>query len=208
MIMDDVIPADTGEVVLLKVNYQRALQLEGDSPPAVGYCVMRRPGGLLLALPRDFLPSDVLQEATLDGFTGVLGPSTITSAPAVELAEAGDWVGVYPARSIDLLLADFADPALSGIELLEEGLSSCVPFVAENAHLFPLATAVVEFASVWAGVQGDRGAGYVTAEEMIPDQAAPPCWSDGPRLQRKHGRSRRSQVWRPSRWRLFEPCRR
>ena len=64
MIMDDVISADTGEVVLLKVNYHLALQLEGDSPPAGGYCVMRRPGGLLLALPRNFLPQDVLQEAS------------------------------------------------------------------------------------------------------------------------------------------------
>ncbi|CAE7212545.1 unnamed protein product, partial [Symbiodinium sp. CCMP2456] len=152
MIMDDVIPADSGEVVLLRVN-QRALQLDGESSPAVGYCVMRRPGGLLLALPATFLPQEVLSEAAQDDFAGVLGPSTITSAPVVELAEGGEWVGVYPTRNIDVLLADFADSALSGIELLDEGLSGCVPFVAENPHLFPLATALVEYAVAWAGVR-------------------------------------------------------
>ena len=55
MVMDDIVPANSGEVVLLRASYQRALQLEGESPPAVGYCVMRKPGGLLLALPQNFL---------------------------------------------------------------------------------------------------------------------------------------------------------
>ena len=37
MVMDDIVPANSGEVVLLRASYQRALQLEGESPPAMGF---------------------------------------------------------------------------------------------------------------------------------------------------------------------------
>ena len=105
----------------------------------------------------------------------MLGPFTLTTAPAFELAEGGEWLGVYPARNIEvLLLADFADSALSGIEQLDEGLANCVRFATENPHFFPLATALVEYATAWAGVQGDRYAGCVTAEKMILDQEEAP----------------------------------
>ena len=67
-------------------------------------------------------------------------------------------MGVYPARNIEvLLLADFADSALSGIELLDEGLANFVRFATENPHFFPLATALVEYATAWAGVQAQMG---------------------------------------------------
>ena len=63
-----------------------------------------------------------------EGFLSALEPYTRPSAPAVELAESGEWVGVYPSRSLEVLLADFGEVALGGVEALEEDLISCVPF--------------------------------------------------------------------------------
>ena len=65
---EELVSADTGEVVLLKVNYQQALQLEGEAQPAVGYCIMKRPGKLLvgpsceLHFPRGGLPQRLLRD--------------------------------------------------------------------------------------------------------------------------------------------------
>ena len=95
--MEDLVAADTGEVVLLKVNYQHALQLEGEVQSAVGYCILKRPGGFLLALPPTYIPQPVLEEASREGFLGILGPYTVTTASAVELAESGECS--LPARS-------------------------------------------------------------------------------------------------------------
>eukprot|EP00439_Symbiodinium_sp_Y106_P081381 s400_g20.t1 len=143
--MEDLVAADTGEVVLLKVNYQHALQLEGEVQSAVGYCILKRPGGFLLALPPTYIPQPVLEEASREGFLGILGPYTIS-----------------------VLIADFSEQAMAGIEVLEENIAQCVPFLEEAPNLFPLATALVAFAASWtAGVEGDRGA-YFTAEEHGP----------------------------------------
>ena len=100
-----------------------------------------------------------------------LGLSSLTTAPAVELSETGEWVGVYPARDISVLIADFKEQAVAGVEVLEEGLGDCVPFVEESGSLFPLASHLVVFSSTWAtGIEGDRGAGYYTAEEQAPSR--------------------------------------
>ena len=171
--MEDIVAADGGEVVLLRINYQRALQLEGDAAWAVCYCILKRAGGFLLALPPTYIPQPVLDEASREGFTGILGPFELTTAPAVELSETGEWVGVYPARDISVLIADFKEQAVAGVEVLEEGLGDCVPFVEESGNLFPLASHLVVFSSTWAtGIEGDRGAGYYTAEEHAPSGAA------------------------------------
>ncbi|CAE7233553.1 unnamed protein product [Symbiodinium sp. CCMP2456] len=167
--MEDIVPADSGEVVLMKLNYQRALQLEGEALWAVCYCIMKRAGGFLLALPPAYIPQPVLEEASREGFIGILGPYVLTTSPAVELSETGEWVGVYPARDVSVLVADFREEAAAGVEILDEGLGDCVPFAEETTNLFPLATHLVAFSNTWAaGVEGERGAGYYTAEEQAP----------------------------------------
>ncbi|CAE7225066.1 unnamed protein product [Symbiodinium sp. CCMP2592] len=168
--MEEIVAADTGEVVLLRVNYALALGLEGEVPWAAAYCVLKRPGGLLLVLPAGYLPAQVLLDAFGEGFRGALGPHTETSAPAVELVESGEWAGVYPARNLSVLLADFSEEALVGVETQVDGAADMVPSDSEHPNMYPLATALVTFATSWtAGVEGDRGAGYVTAEELVPD---------------------------------------
>ena len=75
---------------------------------------------------------------------------------------------MFPAREISVLIADFSEQAMAGIEVLEENIAQCVPFLEEAPNLIPLATALVAFAASWtAGVEGDRGA-YFTAEEHGP----------------------------------------
>ena len=71
------------------------------------------------------------------------------ASPAVELSESGDWLGVYPPRSIDVLLIDLSDASGVALEPLEEGLAECTPFVDDAPMLFPLATALASFAVNW-----------------------------------------------------------
>ena len=168
MIPEDIVPADSGEVVLLKLSFQRALGSDEEGQSAVCYCVLKRPGGFLLAVPSGFLSAGALQEASDLGFPGLIGPFTPAYAPGVELSESGEWIGVYP--PIELTLVDFADGAAAGLEPMEEGLAACVPFVPEGSMLFPLAASLTAFAAEWTStMEGERGAGYVTAEELIPE---------------------------------------
>ncbi|CAE7488234.1 unnamed protein product [Symbiodinium sp. CCMP2456] len=179
---DEVVPAEAGEVNLLKVRPQEVLGIVSDAPPAVCYCVLSRPGGFLLVLPSGVFSPGVLQEAADQGFSSVIGPSTVITAPAVELAESGEWLGVYPQRMIEVTLIDFGETAAGGLEPLLEGLPECTPFVAESPMLFPLATSVTAAAVEWtANMEGDRGAGYITAEELLPEQALP----SAPLLERR-----------------------
>ena len=182
---DEVAAAEAGDVSLLKLRPQLVLPDFTDAPPAVCYCVLKRPGGFLLVVPGASLPSGLLQEAANEGFVGLVGPYTTATAPAVELAENGDWLGVYPPRNIEYLLIDFADAASAALEPLEEGFAECTPFLEEAPMLFPLATAVATYALTWtAQVEGERGAGYVTAEELIPG-TEPPLLERRPKAEPK-----------------------
>ena len=172
MTPDEVQPAEAGEVNLLKLRFQDVMGIVSDAPPAVTYCVLSRPGGFLLVVPNGVFPPGLLQEAADTGYPGVIGPSTVISAPAVELAENGEWVGVYPPRSIEVTLVDLGTDAAVGLEPLLEDLGGCTPFVADAPMLFPLATSVTASATDWtANMEGDRGAGYITAEELLPEPA-------------------------------------
>ena len=129
---------------MLKLRHHLFLSGAAETPPAVCYCVLKRPGGFLLAVPSGFL----LQEASNEGFVGMLGPHTPATAPAVELLESGDWLGVYPPRRIGVLLIDLSDAAGVALEPLEEGLAECTRFVEDSPMLFPLATALASFAEL------------------------------------------------------------
>ena len=178
MTPEEVQPAEAGEVNLLKVRLQDVLGIASDAPPAVCYCVLSRPGGFLLVLPNGVFSPGILQEAADLGYPGVIGPSTVISAPAVELSESGDWIGVYPPRQLEVTLIDFGDSAAVGLEPLLEDLHGCTPFLDEAPMLFPLATSVTAQAVEWTtNMDGERGAGYITAEELLPEPAvtsAPP----------------------------------
>ncbi|CAE6973309.1 unnamed protein product [Symbiodinium natans] len=107
----------------------------------------------------------------------VLGPKTLSASLARTSAQlplqlSFPMPGSGLPRVLEVLLVDFEDAAAAGVEVLEEGLAECVPFLEVAPSLFPLATALVTFATAWiSGLEGERGAGYVTAEELIPDVA-------------------------------------
>ncbi|CAE7151474.1 unnamed protein product, partial [Symbiodinium necroappetens] len=165
---DDVRVTASRAVYLRLVDHHRGLSLSHGWPTETEARIYTAGAG------RASLPAGLLQEAANEGFVGLVGPYTTASAPAVELAENGDWLGVYPPRSIEFLLIDLADAASVALEPLEEGFAECTPFVEEAPMLFPLATAVATYALSWtAQVEGERGAGYVTAEELIPGTEPP-----------------------------------
>ena len=56
-------------------------------PPCTCYCVLKRPGGLLLCMPRLAVPQDSMDSAAAAGHVGVLGPATVASIQAVLLAK-------------------------------------------------------------------------------------------------------------------------
>ena len=205
---EEVLPAEAGDVSLLKLRSFLLFPGAEEGPPAVCYCILKRPGGFLLAVPVGYLPAGLLREATAEGFSGVLGPHVVANAPAVELGESGEWMGVYPPRSLDVLLIDLSDAASVALEPLEEGISECVPFSEEAPMQFPLATTLATYAVNWTrGLEGDRGMGYVTAEELIPaGEEAPPQLGRKPRPRRRRNPPLRpSQLSRPTCWLPFRP---
>ena len=107
MNMDELVPADTGEVVLLRFHYPTALLMESEVPAAVAYCVLKRPGTFLLALPAAYIPGPVLEKVFFQPLNPtpvpVLRPWSLQSqASGWAFTRAGAWKSSWPtsARSL------------------------------------------------------------------------------------------------------------
>ena len=60
---EDVLAAEAGDVTLMKLRSHLLVAGSAEGPPALCYCVLRRPGGFLLAVCQGYLPQGLLQEA-------------------------------------------------------------------------------------------------------------------------------------------------
>lgn len=90
---------------------------EGE-PEFHGLCflIMRRSGGLLLALPNGFLGADVLQGAAAGGGEGLVGPHTVMSVPGV-VFDGDEMHGL--GTELDVLVVDMAEPVLGALVPLQ-----------------------------------------------------------------------------------------
>ena len=119
MDFDSVTPAEGGAIVLYRFSLLGFPDCE-DTKPCIAYCVMKRPGGLLLCVPSSAFPLELLEAVEGLGYPGLLGPHSTVTVQAVGLTEAGEWVRSFPVRSVDALLLDVDSSASQGLSPLED----------------------------------------------------------------------------------------
>ncbi|CAE7205238.1 unnamed protein product [Symbiodinium sp. KB8] len=164
-------PAEAGEIELLVLDpgLDPALE-ECFASPCACYCVLKRPGGFLLAVPANSLDEAALLAAEEAGFAGVVGPSKTTLCKAVSWTDTGEWAQVYPSRQVPARLVDLEAAAAPSLSPLLGATVDFQTFDADDPSLYPLAVELVATAYAWLRARpGDRGAsGYVTAVEDAP----------------------------------------
>ena len=132
-----------------------------------GLCmvVMKRPGGLLLAVPTGFIPLETLQTASLEAGDSLLGPHTVLTVPGVSMVEE---VPVPLGADIEVLVVDVGDEVQSSLTLfsasdVEEG--RLVGF-AEDRAVLPQADQLMAFAQEWIAVANSSKTAFYSAEEV------------------------------------------
>ena len=134
------------------------------------YVLMKRRGGLLIALPSDFLTLDVLQEAQQD-VTSALGPFTTLTVPAAQ--EIGGGEEIQAGFDMDVLVVDVQSDVLPFLTLLSQSAHQDVhPFFVEDV-VYPEVGATLKLAREWVVLQGGGIQNFYSAEEGPPSPKVP-----------------------------------
>ena len=132
--------------------------------------VMKRPGGLLLAVPVDTIPAeerDGISEASL------VGPSTLLTVPGVTLGLQPDVVeGI--GFDIDVLVVDFSEDVMGGLSTFDPEVhtSDAVHGFTEDLAILPDPSSLLSFAKEWIGVSDSHRAQFYSAEEEVAAPSA------------------------------------
>ena len=146
---------------------------EGE-PEFHGLCflIMRRSGGLLLALPNGFLGADVLQGAAAGGGEGLVGPHTVMSVPGV-VFDGDEMHGL--GTELDVLVVDMAEPVLGALVpfanvQVEEDI--ILGFSEDLGHL-PDPARLLTFTKEWVSMNAAEQIAFYSAEDA-PAPSGPP----------------------------------
>ena len=129
--------------------------------------VISRVGGVLLAVPVDFLPAEALVTGLNATAETVLGPSMTVEVPAIEEDEAGEEIDA--GMTIPVLLVDF-------LRDVERGLSEFDPtsraeirhFWPDAQELLPSSSSLLNAALEWSHTEVDTRVHFYSAEEEVP----------------------------------------
>ncbi|CAE7255329.1 unnamed protein product [Symbiodinium sp. CCMP2592] len=183
MELDAISPAEAGgvDVLVLDPSSDPALE-ECLSSPCACYCVLKRPGGCLLALPSAAVSEPALSTAEAAGHPGLVGPFLALTCKAISLTESGEWATVCPPRQLQVRVVDFDAAVCGSLSPLTGSVLDFVAFDPSDPTLYTIALEVVASAIAWLRTRpGDRGAnGYVTAEEPPAPEGG-----EGPTLGRQ-----------------------
>lgn len=159
-----IVSLQDGEEVQYVLQWPQDVE-EGQPPLACrALVIMKRVGGLLLAVPVGFLSVEDLQTASSTSEDTLLGPHTVLTIPALrQSAET-----LLPAGAdIDVQVVDASLEILQGLMRLsdfggaEEGP---MPFV-EDALLSPDPTVLLQYTTEWVSVSGASRTAFYSAEE-------------------------------------------
>lgn len=144
-----------GDTTVPRVAYRTALAVP----------ILSREGGYLLAIPLDFLPSDVLVGGLNLEEDGVVGPSMTLEVPAVEEDEVGE--EVETGTMITVLLVDFTREVERGMTEFdpELGLREIQPFWQDAPEVLPSSKSLVESAIEWSRSEMDSRVHYLDHRE-------------------------------------------
>lgn len=128
--------------------------------------VLKRAGGLILALPPEFIPEDVLAEGEMADDQHMIGLSKMVEVPG---AMSQDSRVVPIGASMSVLLVDCSEEIVSHMRKEEIAEDFVIRFSLEDPEAFPLPSAIVAAAFDWLReeVGAERAALYspeVTAE--------------------------------------------
>lgn len=147
-----------GDHSLPKVDYRRGFAVP----------VISRQGGVLLAVPLDFLPQEALVAGLNASADTVLGPSMTVEVPAVEEDDAGEEVETE--ISVPVLLVDFLWDVGRGLTEFDPGsrTSEIQHFLPDAPDLLPSSSSLLNAALEWSHTEVDTRVHFYSAEEEVP----------------------------------------
>ena len=142
--------------------------------------MMRRPGGLLLALPAAAIEEEVLQQHMVSptGEEPLVGPFTVLYVPAVSVSPEGATEDI--AEVIGVLVADMSLPTVSQLlaDLPDGGEldPDTIPFYEWDFLVRPSLQNLYDQVQSWLQAdQSERAAFYTATEEEVQAQEPPPA---------------------------------
>ena len=125
--------------------------------------VMRRTGGVLLAVPASFLPSEVVELGNTGDPTSVFGPSVELEVPAM-LADGG-----VVSQTGDMLIVRVIDCSEGIMSNLREFMAEeevTYSFDEDSPFAFPSMDALVPLVRAWATATSEQLAAFYLPEEL------------------------------------------
>ena len=132
--------------------------------------VMRREGGILLALPAMFLPQRLVDAGNAEDSDGIFGPSFVTEVPA-SIVDGG--VVSPTGTNVEVLIIDCKPEVLC--HMREFGIQEDIVynFDEDSPFAFPIVDAMLPMISEWASRAHDMRAGFYTPEDAVEEDQAP-----------------------------------
>ena len=132
--------------------------------------VMRREGGILLALPAMFIPRHLVDAVNAEDSDGIFGPSFVTEVPA-SIIDGG--VVSPTGTNVEVLIIDCKPEVL--VHMREFGIQEDIVynFDEESPFAFPIVDALLPKIAKWASRAHDMRAGFYTPEEAVEEDQAP-----------------------------------
>ena len=139
---------------------------QDDALVATAVVVMKRPGGLLLALPIGFIPVEDLQAASDQSEDSLLGPHNTFTVPATR----EDGQAVMEGQDVEVLVIDAGDAVLAGLAEYTE-VDGASFYFADDPAIGPAPDVLLRVVKDWLGLQASTKAAFYSAdEELVPDQ--------------------------------------
>ena len=144
-------------------------EVDGEGEASV-LALMKREGGILLAVPASFFPNHVVEAANAGALEG-LGPSATFQVPAV-LIEGG--TVARTGTSVDVLVIDCDASVLSHLRRFRADEEIIYGFDEDAPFNLPAVDALLAMIKDWlADSQGSGPAAFYTPEEEDPPKASP-----------------------------------
>ena len=165
---------DVFQTLVLRVDFEAG---DGAGPvEAFTIPVISRTGGVMLALVKGFVPSDLLEAGGFAGEADFVGPSHLLSVPAVLEEEDGAHVSLD--FDVEVLLVDFhgsVAESLRGFDPVTEG-PGIMCFCEENIDIYPEPNSLLTGALQWVEASGasDRVQFYSADEAHQPAMEGAP----------------------------------
>ena len=157
---DNVVLA-TEALVPYILEWRPGLEEDGEAECAV-LVLMKRTGGVLLAMPAHFLPEDVIQQGNAGQDDMVFGPSFLARVPA-SIVEGG--VVSPTGMEVEVLVVDCLAQVLNSMRPFGPDEEVVYNFDEDSPFAYPLIDALLPQVVQWAGQSTDVRAGFYTPEE-------------------------------------------